>query len=171
MERSKKDPAWPLWRLETLLVPIYWISDTSPSTAGGKASITEVSPQKRKGLQETAVDSWWKRSIWKPNSMFSPVIYILKHTKKAVFHNLFHIENDIYVIHWAKWKSLLVAEILVKMLWDKILKAAKNVPNCLKKQWTLTWWLLPWCYKKPLLKPSSQARANTSASSCTSEYF
>lgn len=42
--------------------------------------------------------------------MFSPVIYILKHTKKAVFHNLFYIENDICV------KSLLVAEILVKML-------------------------------------------------------
>lgn len=46
--------------------------------------------------------------------MFSPVIYILKRTKKAVFHNLFYKENDICVIRWTKWKSLFVAEILVK---------------------------------------------------------
>lgn len=44
--------------------------------------------------------------------------------QKAVFHNLFYIENGIYMIHWAKWKSLLMAGKLVKMLCNKIPKVA-----------------------------------------------
>lgn len=83
LKRSKQDNAWPLPGLGTLLVSIHWIPDTFLIQNKRESKHWWRETQKRQGLREVAVNSWWKRSIHqtRTNSVCFLFLFIFKCTK------------------------------------------------------------------------------------------